>query len=65
MKLKEVVAHVSKFLITANSLKHLTQGEVGEAERLACELALQPSCLRGYVASQVVDPHGGVNNDHQ
>jgi hypothetical protein len=65
MKLKEVVTHAPELPITANSLQHLTQGQVGEAERLTCELTVQPMGCGVFAASQVVNPHGGVNDDHK
>src|SRR3990172_9949514 len=47
-----------------HALEHLAEDEVRQAKPLMLQIELQPAHRRSVDAAQVVDPDGGIDDDH-
>lgn len=64
MKLRKIRIYPRKLALIPNTLQHLAQDEIREAQPLPLQLAVQPPRFWILGAAQVVEPHGRVNDDH-
>src|SRR5713226_7992588 len=55
---------LGKCFATANSLKNLTENEVGQSKTLPRELVIEPLCFAIAETTEIVNPHGGINDHH-
>src|SRR6266567_3308418 len=51
-------------LLTANTLKNLTENEVGQPESLSRDLVVEPLCFAIPKTKEIINPNGGINDHH-
>ena len=60
----EFAPHAPEVGLLPDALQHLAENEVGQAEALSFDLAVQPIGVRIYRSAKVVDPDSGVDDGH-
>src|SRR5260370_28232154 len=60
----EFAPDLREHLLTANTLKNLTENEVGQPESLSRDLVVEPLCFAIPKTTEIINPNGGINDHH-
>jgi|HubBroStandDraft_5_1064220.scaffolds.fasta_scaffold175806_1 hypothetical protein len=64
LELQEVGLGSRKRALVPNALEYFAKDEVRQSEPLPLQFAVEPMRFGILGAAQIVDPHGGVDDDH-
>ena len=65
LTVQQLSLHSLRKAFVGYALKHFTEDHIGEPEPFAMEIVFQPIHMRRSGSTEKVDPHGGIDNDHE